>query len=120
MNGDEFMVKANISELTPRIYFEAENGEDCAETVRCKTVTARPDDDLWLLVTSLDKSTPINPTTLLLCLENLRTVGEASDVLIFFLTDDFRGKFAAKEWLQLIAMVFCRQAKLLVEDTVLH
>ena len=79
-----------------------------------------PDIGLWLLVTSLDTSTPIKPTTLLFCLENLRTVVEVNAVLTFFLMDHFRGKFSAEDWLQLIAMVFCRQARMVIEDNALH
>ena len=75
-----------------------------------------PDENLWLLVTLLDTSKPIKPKTPLLWLENLRLVTETSTTLTFLLTDHFRGKFDVGDWLQLIAMIFCRQAK----DTVAY
>ena len=49
-------------------------------------------------------------------LENLRTVVEPEDTLCFHLADIYRGKFLSQHWLQLIAIVFCRQASIHVLD----
>ena len=65
----------------------------------------------WLLVTSLDETSPVNPGTLFLCLENLRTLVEFEDTLCFHLADIYRGKFLRQHWLQLLAITFCRQAR---------
>ena len=70
----------------------------------------------WLLVTSLNETTPVSPITLLMCLESLRTVVEAEDTLSFHLADICRGKFLSQHWLQLITIVFCRQAEIHVLD----
>ena len=72
----------------------------------------QPTQGWWLLVTSLDDSSLVSPTTLLMCLENLRTLVEAIDFLCFHLADIFRGKFLGQHWLQLIAITFCRQEKI--------
>ena len=76
----------------------------------------QPTQGRWLLVTSLDETTFISPTTLLICLKNLRTVVEFDDFLCFHLEDIYRGKFLSQHWLQLIAIVFCRQAKIHILD----
>ena len=69
-----------------------------------------------LLVTSLDHSSLVSPTTLLICLENLRTLVEVDDTLCFHLAVIYRGKFLSQHWLQLIAITFCRQAKIPILD----
>ena len=81
---------------------------------------APPEDNWWLLVTALDTSTPVQSTTLLMCLENLRTVVETTNTLSFLLTDYFRGKFSCQDWLRLIAIVLCRQSRIFLKDTQTH
>ena len=76
----------------------------------------QPTQGRWLLDTSLDHSSLISPTTLLRCLENLRTLVEANDTLCFHLADIYRGKFLSQHWLQLIAITLCRQARIHVLD----
>ena len=76
----------------------------------------QPSTGWWLLVTSLDDSSLVSPTTLLLCLENLRTLVETSDTLCFHLADIYRGKFLSQHWLQLIVIIFCRQTKICIFD----
>ena len=51
---------------------------------------------------------------LLICLENLRTLVEFDDTLCFHLADiyRYRGKIFSQPWLQLPAIIFCRQAKI--------
>ena len=56
------------------------------------------------------------PGILLFCLENLRTLVEYEDTLCFHLADIYRGKFLSQHWLQLIAIIFCRQAKIRLLD----
>ena len=53
-------------------------------------------------------------------LENLRTLVEFEDTLYFHLANIFRGKFLTQHWLQLIAIVFCRQAKICILDKQTH
>ena len=71
-----------------------------------------PTQEWWLLVTSLDETTLVSPTTMLMCLENLRTIVEPEDTLCFHLADIYRGKLLSQQWLQVIAIVFCRQARI--------
>ena len=75
-----------------------------------------PTDGCWLLVTSLDEASPVTLETLLVCLENLRTLVEFEDTLCFHLADIYRGKFLSQHWLQLLAITFCRQAKIRLLD----
>ena len=70
----------------------------------------------WLLVTSLDETSPVNPGTLLTCLENLRTIVDFDDKLCFHLPDIYPGKFLSQHWFQLLAIIFCRQAKIRLLD----
>ena len=58
----------------------------------------------------------MNHGTLLTCLENLRTLVEFEDTLCFHLADIFRGKFLGQPWLQLLAIIFCRQSKIRLLD----
>ena len=76
----------------------------------------QPSAGWWLLITSLDDSSMVSPTTLLLCLENLRALVETSDTLCFQLADIYRGKFLSQHWLQLIVIIFCRQTKICILD----
>ena len=69
-----------------------------------------------MVATSLDDTSPETPGTLLICLENLRTLVEFDDTLCFHLADIYRGKFFSQHWLQLLAITFCRQAKLRLLD----
>ena len=69
-----------------------------------------PSTGCWLLDTSLDEVTPVTPGILLICLENLRTLVEFEDTLCFHLADIYRGKFLSQHWLQLLGIIFCRQA----------
>ena len=69
-----------------------------------------------VLVTSIDESALVSPTTLIMCLENLRNLVENDDTLCFHLADIYRGKFLSQHWLQLIAITFCRQAKVPILD----
>ena len=41
---------------------------------------------------------------------------ETSDTLCFHLGDIYRGKFLSQHWLQLIAIIFCRQTKICILD----
>ena len=70
----------------------------------------------WLLVTSLDETSPVTQETLLICLEKLRTLVEFEDTLCFHLADIYRGKLLSQHWLQLLAITFCRQAKICLLD----
>ena len=73
---------------------------------------SHPTHGWWLLVTSLDKTTLVSLTTLLTCLENLRTKVEHEDTHCFDLGDIYRGKFLSQHWLQQIAIVLCRQTRI--------
>ena len=128
--GLEFTLPAVIPPLPPSIKFSKRNAEqEKTEMNRCITahqlwekyrVASSPGDiyqptqGWWLLVTSLDETTPVSSITLLMCLESQRTVVEAEDTLCFHLADIYRGKFLSQHWL--IAIVFCRQAEIQVLD----
>ena len=131
-SGLEFTLAAIIPPLPPSMVFGKIEPEDTkVAMVRCITaqklwqqygVTSPPGDvyhptaGWWLLVTSLDETSPVNPGTLLICLENLRTLVEFEDTLCFHLADIYRGKFLSQHWLQLLAITFCRQAKIRLLD----
>ena len=66
----------------------------------------------WLLVTSLDETSPVSPGTLLICPEILRTLVDFYNTLYFHLADIFCGKFNIQHLLQLLGITFCRQAKI--------
>ena len=132
LSGLEFVITTVIPELPPNFVLEPPEQDEAIETVRCITAdvlyeqygivappgdVCTPESNWWLLVTALDTSTPVQPTTLLLCLENLRTVVETTSTLCFLLTDYFRGKFSCQDWLRLIAMVLCRQSRIFLKDT---
>ena len=53
---------------------------------------------------------------LLVCLENLRTLVEFNTTVCFNLTDIYRANFFQQHWLQLIGLVFCRQARIRILD----
>ena len=76
----------------------------------------QPTQGWWLLVTSINYSALVSPITLFMCLENLRTLVEAQDTFCFHLADIYRGKFSSQHWLPLIAITFCRQAKIHILD----
>ena len=130
--GLEFTLAATIPSLPPSFLFgELDDTCNNPQMIRCITanqlwkkylITSPPGDvyqpstGWWLLVTSLDDSSLVSPTTLLLCLENLRTIVETSDTLCFHLADFYRGKFLSQHWLQLIAIIFCRQTKICFFD----
>ena len=130
--GLEFTLAAIIPPLPPSFSF-GELDDTCSNPLMIRCITAnqlwqkyhitsppgdvyQPSTGWWLLVTSLDDSSLVSPTTLLLCLENLRTLVESNDTLCFHLADIYRGKFLSQHWLQLIAIVFCRQTKLCILD----
>ena len=131
-SGLEFTLAAIIPPLPPLMVFGKLEPEDTKiAMVRCITaqklwqqygVTSPPGDvyhptaGWWLLVTSLDETSPVNPGTLLICLENLRTLVEFEDTLCFHLADIYRGKFLSQHWLQLLAITFCRQTKIRLLD----
>ena len=131
-SGLEFTLATIIPPLPPSMVFGKIEPEDTkVAMVRCITaqklwqqygVTSPPGDvyhptaGWWLLVTSLDETSPVNPGTLLICLENLRTLVEFEDTLCFHLADIYRGKFLSQHWLQLLAITFCRQAKIRLLD----
>ena len=131
-SGLEFTLAAIIPPLPPSMVFGKLEPEDTkVAMVRCITaqklwqqygVTSPPGDvyhptaGWWLLVTSLDETSPVNPGTLLICLENLRTLVEFEDTLCFHLADIYRGKFLSQHWLQLLAITFCRQTKIRLLD----
>ena len=131
-SGLEFTLAAIIPPLPPSMVFGKLEPEDTkVAMVRCITaqklwqqygVTSPPGDvyhptaGWWLLVTSLDETSPVNPGTLLICLENLRTLVEFEDTLCFHLADIYRGKFLSQHWLQLLAITFCRQSKIRLLD----
>ena len=56
------------------------------------------------------------PTTLLICLENLSTLVETNETLCFHLADIYPGKFLNQHWLQLIAIIFCRETGIHILD----
>ena len=56
----------------------------------------RPTQGWWQLVTSFNGTTLVSSTTMLMCLERLRTVVEAEDTLCFHLADTYRGKFLSQ------------------------
>ena len=130
--GLEFTLAAIIPPLPPSFSF-GELDDTCSNPLMIRCITAnqlwqknhitsppgdvyQPSTGWWLLVTSLDDSSLVSPTTLLLCLENLRTLVESNDTLCFHLADIYRGKFLSQHWLQLIAIVFCRQTKICILD----
>ena len=131
-SGLEFTLAAIIPPLPPSMVFGKLEPEDTkVAMVRCITaqklwqqygVTSPPGDvyhptaGWWLLVTSLDETSPVNPGTLLICLENLRTLIEFEDTLCFHLADIYRGKFLSQHWLQLLAITFCRQTEIRLLD----
>ena len=130
--GLEFTLAATIPPLPPSFLFgKLDDTCNNPQMIRCITanqlwkkyhITSPPGDvyqpstGWWLLVTSLDDSSLVSPTTLLLCLENLRTLVETSDTLCFHLADIYRCKFLSQHWLQLIAIIFCRQTKICILD----
>ena len=128
----EFTLAAIIPPLPPSMVFgKIEPTDTKIVMVRCITaqklwqqygVTSPPGDvyhpttGWWLLVTSLDETSPVTPGTLLICLENLRTLVEFDDTLCFHLADIYRGKFLTQHWLQLLAITLCRQARIRLLD----
>ena len=131
-SGLEFTLAAIIPPLPPSMVFgKIEPTDTKVAMVRCITaqklwqqygVTSPPGDvyhpttGWWLLVTSLDETSPVTPGTLLICLENLRTLVEFDDTLCFHLADIYRGKLLSQHWLQLLAITFCRQARIRLLD----
>ena len=131
-SGLEFTLAAIIPPLPPSMVFgKIEPTDTKVAMVCCITaqklwqqygVTSPPGDvyhpttGWWLLVTSLDETSPVTPGTLLICLENLRTLVEFDDTLCFHLADIYRGKFLSQHWLQLLAITFCRQARIRLLD----
>ena len=132
--GLEFTLAGTIPPL-PLSFLFGELDDTCnnPQMIRCITanqlkkkyhITSPPGDvyqpttGWWLLVTSLDDSSLVSPITLSLCLENLRTLVETSDTLCFHLADIYRGKFLSQHWLQLIAIIFCRQTKICILDRI--
>ena len=130
--GLEFTLAAIIPPLPPSFSF-GELDDACGNPLMIRRITAnqlwkqyhiasppgdvyQPSTGWWLLVTSLDDSSLVSPTTLLLCLENLRTLVESNDSLCFHLADIYRGKFLSRHWLQLIAIIFCRQTRICILD----
>ena len=130
--GLEFTLAAIIPPLPPSFSF-GDLDDTCGNPLMIRCITAnqlwqkyhiasppgdvyQPSTGWWLLVTSLDDSSLVSPTTLLLCLENLRTLVESNDTLCFHLADIYRGKFLSRHWLQLIAIIFCRQTKICILD----
>ena len=79
-----------------------------------------PSTGCWILVTSLNEVAPVTPGILLICLENLRTLVEFEDTLCFHLADIYRGKFLSQRWLQLLAIIFCRQTKIRLIDKYMY
>ena len=130
--GLEFTLAAIIPPLPPSFSFgELDDTCNNPQMIRCITANQlwrkyhiisppgdvyQPSTGWWLLVTSFDDSSLVSPTTLLLCLENLGTLVETSDTLCFHLADIYRGKFLSQHWLQLIAIIFCRQTKICFLD----
>ena len=131
-SGLEFTLAANIPPLPPSMVFgKTEPEVSKLAMVRCITarrlwqqygVTSPPGDvyhpttGWWLLVTSLDEASQVTPGTVLICLEILRTLIEFEDTLCFHPADIYRGKFRSQHWLQLLAITFCRQAKIRLLD----
>ena len=99
----EFTLAAIIPPLTPTMVFGKVEPEDTKVTVvRCIIahqllqhygMTSPPGDlyhptaGWWQLVTSLDETSPVNTGTLLICLENLRTIVEFEDTICFHPAD---------------------------------
>ena len=74
--------------------------------------TIRRDFPSWRLVISLDKTSPVRLGTLVHCLEKFRTLLKFDNILCFHLADIFHEKFLSQHWLQLLAIIFCRQTKI--------
>ena len=135
-SGLEFTLTAIIPPHPPSMVFGEIGPEDTnIAMVRCITaqnlwqqfgMTSPPGDvyhpstGCWLLVTSLDEVSPVTPGILLICLENLRTLVEFEDTLCFHLADIYRGKFLSQHWLQLLAIIFCCQAKIRLIDKYMY
>ena len=135
-SGLEFTLTAIIPPLPLSMVFGKIEPEDTnIAMVRCVTaqklwqqygVTSPPGDvyhptaGWWLLVTSFDETSPVTPGTLLICLENLSTLVEFENTLCFHLADIYRGKILSQHWLQLLAITFCRQAKIRLLDKYTH
>ena len=73
-------------------------------------------DGWWLLVTSRDETSPATPGTLLSCLKTFPTLAEFDITLCYHLAGTFRGKIFTQHWLQQLAIIFCRQAKIRLMD----
>ena len=128
----EFTLAAMITPLPPSMVFGKVEPEDTkVAMVRWITahqlwqqygVTSPPGDvyhptaGWWLLVTSLDEKSPVNPRTLLICLENFCTLVEFDERHWFHLAGVYRPNFLFQQWLQLLAIPLCRQAKILLLD----
>ena len=126
-SGLQLTLTANIPPLPPSMLFGHVQLEDeKLEMIRCITANQlwercgnvsppgdlyRPTNGWWLLVTSLDETARVAPGILLMCLEILRTLIDPDETRYFHLANMFRGKFFSQHWLQLLANVFCRQAK---------
>ena len=124
----EFTLAAINPRLPPKMFFANVNSKDTnVAMVRCVTahqlwkqdvVTSPPGDvyhstaGWWLLVNSLDESSLVSPGTLLISLQNIRTLVELDNTLCFRLAKIFRSKIHIQHWLQLLAIIFCRQAKI--------
>ena len=124
-SGLEFTLAAIIPSLPPSIVLGKVEPEDTkVAMILCITanqiwqqygVTSplgdeyHPTTGWWLLVTSLDETSPVNPETPLTCLENLRTLVEFEFTLCFHLANIYRGKFLIQHWSQLLAVTFYKQ-----------
>ena len=75
-----------------------------------------PPDGWWLLVTTLDETSPVSPGTLLVCIENLRTLLEFDTKLGFNLVEINRRKNPQSLLVGSKAIIFYRQAKIRILD----
>ena len=95
---------------------------DRASTLKRYHITSPPGDVFqpthgWcLLVTYFNEVSPVSPTTLLICLENLCTLVEFNTTLCLYLADIYRGKFFGQNLLQVIAINFSRYAPIRILD----
>ena len=134
--GLEFVLGVTMPPLPPNIVFET-SGEALETCLSIRCVSAelvldqyavnvtvgdvyQPADDWWLLITAQDSNALVRSVDLIVCLENLRTLTNKDQILGFQIFDFFRGKFHFHDWIELIALVFYDQSRVLMLDGYTH
>ena len=74
----------------------------------------------WLLVTATRLDALLDPSQLLACLENLRTLTTADLILCFHIIDWYRGKVKFAWWMELIIACFATYPKVRLLDEWTH